>query len=490
MEGDYFKVRLYREGRKRRNLCELLLGILKYAFKDGEKPEAFIDVFGGTGTVTAQMCSLFSNGKRLYNEYDPYVANFVYCVAKVKDFPEYCYERLKEMMDVQNQNNTDSSQKAELEILKELSVLESISKFLKDNKGNSNKEIKKKQDRLKNRSEYRKKQAMDDREYKTIDEKQKEKFEQNIYKNRYKELKSMEALLQKKDVKKVVKLYLSAYFLSDYEMREDKKFVEDWSNWMENGELVNHEKEIKRKAFQFLITRGFPSRQFSGASVAGVDTEGIKNFNKSLRCPGSWLSEFHEKIKDINISSKDFMDVLKKCEPKAVYYLDPPYFLTKQYNVGFPDSYHLKMLEWLRTTDCKWILSCKDSVTNKNSRIDIGKRIDKKGLIQWKNSKGESSLAEYFKLFLYQEELEEKYSYKGEEYAMFRAGTEKGKCQRNVLFVYRLKDEKKNEIMISNIQILAENEDRFERHGFEIQKFEDFLENLIKDEQQAEKSSG
>lgn len=52
-EDDYFRVKLYREGRKRKSLCELLKDVIRLGdISDEKKSSKFVDVFGGTGTVT------------------------------------------------------------------------------------------------------------------------------------------------------------------------------------------------------------------------------------------------------------------------------------------------------------------------------------------------------------------------------------------------------------------------------------------------------
>ena len=76
-------------------------------------------------------------------------------------------------------------------------------------------------------------------------------------------------------------------------------------------------------------------------------------------------------MKGVEITSKSseaILDIEKEEGNMAdtIYYLDPPYFLTKQYNCGFSDDLHLKMLKWLRETECNWVFSCKSYITNNN----------------------------------------------------------------------------------------------------------------------------
>lgn len=69
-ESDYFRIRLYRDGRKRENLVKLLQLILKGGVAQNVYSDTFdfYDVFGGTGTMTVSLKDTVK-GKRHLNEF-------------------------------------------------------------------------------------------------------------------------------------------------------------------------------------------------------------------------------------------------------------------------------------------------------------------------------------------------------------------------------------------------------------------------------------
>lgn len=55
-----------------------------------------------------------------------------------------------------------------------------------------------------------------------------------------------------------------------------------------------------------------------------------------------------------------------KSPENTIVYLDPPYFQTVGYTVVFSEQDHINMLDWMRNTECKWVFSCKSQETNKS----------------------------------------------------------------------------------------------------------------------------
>lgn len=82
-ESDYFRIRLYRDGRKRENLVKLLQLILKGGVAQNVYSDTFdfYDVFGGTGTMTVSLKDTVK-GKRHLNEFDVVVAKALYFIKK------------------------------------------------------------------------------------------------------------------------------------------------------------------------------------------------------------------------------------------------------------------------------------------------------------------------------------------------------------------------------------------------------------------------
>lgn len=160
------------------------------------------------------------------------------------------------------------------------------------------------------------------------------------------------------------------------------------------------------------------------------------------------------------------------------------YFLTCQYDAGFPDEYHLKMLDWLRTTTSKWVLSCKDSGTNKLEASNWKSRIgETKELIYVENVADENpKLDEYLKLFMYPKiEIEEKGAYlenvgcKAKISAVYKANVQPNLRRKDDLYVYKLADEKHAEIMISNIRVKETERKILRDKGIEMKDFEEYF---------------
>lgn len=82
-KSEYFRIRLYRDGRKRENLVKLLQLILKgRVIPDSYSDDYdFYDVFGGTGTMTVSLKDTVK-GKRHLNEFDVVVAKALYFIKK------------------------------------------------------------------------------------------------------------------------------------------------------------------------------------------------------------------------------------------------------------------------------------------------------------------------------------------------------------------------------------------------------------------------
>lgn len=486
-EEEYFRLRLYREGRKRENLCNMIKQIIVSGIKEDEfKRKYFVDVFGGTGTVTAQMDSLFGKN-RVYNEYDVLVANFVYWVAKESKFSERCLRLFEKRDSGIRKLIKDKTSNVSKELVSVQKIIGGIPDNIQDDE-----EIKGKIDTLKKNIEKKEQQ------FKKEDEKH---SKLQYIRERHKQLLVMKKLLEDENVAEYIKAYLIWYDKYAKEMEGLKNTVkQSWAKDLnkDSGLKVTEE----NWAYKFLLTKSFPSRKVSGEYKTGIDADGIRSFRKSLK--DGWISEFHKKMKGVKISCKDFMEVLESEDANAIYYLDPPYFLTKQYDEGFPDGFHLKMLKWFRETDCKWILSCKSCPTNTQTRRDMEKRVGNKNtsgkegttLIRYlgntaekyenkwlEHDKKDLTMQEYFRLFLYEPlymESDEDAKKWGADKSVIANMTSEKKNEGK-LFVYHGKkpDEEHAEIMISNIKVPDEHQYILENSGIIMEPFEEFFRPLL-----------
>lgn len=391
---DYFSVRLHRDGRKREDLVILL----KYIIQGQDLTDMnFYDVFGGTGTVTANMAG-FIKGTRYFNEYDASVANFIW----------HCSRRFEFVKDILDDYKTSDIKlaeycaKSEYLIAKELDKIGYMPIFdMKDTAKD-----------IANNPDYTVKKRIEGKEV-TLNAKYDDKIEnlfnatldnlENKKDNIAKRLQMEWEVLMKDSVTSYVKVYIALWY-SYYKDLADNTDNNDWRSQIENRGYSNDNSivESSRDAvFKFLFVHGFSSRQVSISDATGIDKSGIETFRKHMDAETTWLKEFNKRLKGIQITSKSSEDILdiEKDEGKmadTIYYLDPPYFLTKQYNCGFSDKLHLKMLNWLRETECKWVFSCKSYITNNS----LPAKRDGDVFIKDKKN-GKYSLEEYFKLFLY-----------------------------------------------------------------------------------------
>ena len=492
-EDDYFGLKLYREGRKRRNLVCL---IKKIIIESGLKDKNFFDVFGGSGTVSANISDLKKLSPRLknitINEFDCSVANFLrYCNGSLENGT--ISEILKEY-NVADLNIATIVAKAEDSMKKDIEKLkyDYLKKPYPARKDDvlTNEDI----DNLVHaylqmpdmylKSESDNYEVAKDKKLEEVYDKKYEKLvdameRHDIHSARYMQLKREVKILDHPVVKNYVKMYLALYYMFSKELAEKafddelRRSIND-ENAGEDGEKIREYKEL---VFKFLFVYGFPSRKFASSGITGVDIAGIKSFRKRMCEKDSWLIEFCKRMKGTKVVSKDFADILylkntstgeDVNDPDTIFYLDPPYFLTAQYECAFSDGQHLSMLRWLRQTESKWIFSCKSRITNKKE----GERnIPKEGqYIRYQDASGNPSLEEYFKLFIYNEIPSSR-----EVVADMKSPTNKE------LYVYYAEPLEDNayEIMISNIapQLEDNNNCHFESYGFKCMEFKDFFTN-------------
>lgn len=495
----YFRVRLFRNGRKRNDLCEMLGQILRY------KPDCcnrFVDVFGGTGTVSAQMKGVFE--KRVYNDFDVLLAEFIFCISdstQGKGFARFCYERLGDLYSENWEQivkgiyeiNTEICENGlgDSDILKALDIPD-LDKTIQGKINNLNIHAEEKKGR------YREKYN-EEIEGKGIPLEQ-----HSIYRKRkqyllrrYEELTRQKKMLEDENIGESVKRYIAFYHIAN---RLIDRLSGDNEFCMEQRTCINNRKNLKydemcKRAFAFLFSMGFESNRVSGTSVTGVNPDGIKRFNNSLNWKKgtSWISDFHEKMEGVEVFCKDFRDILKQYgNADTVFYLDPPYFLTCQYNEGFPDEFHLDMLEWIRSTECKWVLSCKDEGTNYLEAMNWNGRLgaNKKSIYvpDMEPDGGMPRLDEYFKGFLYpMVEFKPDTSYlrcagcrNSEGVSVYHADVGAEKIGKDKLYVYKLSEENNSEIMISNIEVKEPDRKVLKDRGIEVKEFESYFHLMFK----------
>lgn len=490
-ESDYFRIRLYRDGRKRENLVKLLQLILKGGVAQNVYSDTFdfYDVFGGTGTMTVSLKDTVK-GKRHLNEFDVVVAKALYFIKKYEhrlpdDFKKTFAEFNDKWYDIIKDMKTSIDQKKMYAHLK--SIFENTE--YRERYGKDATEDKGVKDIIDNwkginydaKYDNKQQRIIDNREslYEAVGAKDPKimSMERKYLKKRYKELLILEEVLKKPEAQNVVEMYLALYVsFEDYikQMNDDEKTTKEqreaWQNQI-NSDTLKLTPRDRLLVFAFLYVHSFASYIVSKSSEAGVDPKGIERFKKLLSEEDTWLDEFSDRLQDVDITSKDFKEIVPETSDNEsnnkVYYLDPPYFLTNQYACEFSDENHLEMLKRLREAEYNWIFSCKSKETNES----LIKR-SKKAKERYIHTEKGKLFEEYFKLFLYDKKVDTN----SKEVC---ADTDKGIIQKKDLYVYYAEPLEDNyyEIMISNIPPNKDDAQVLKSYNFRCEEFKSFFKN-------------
>ena len=493
-ESDYFRIRLYRDGRKRENLVKLLQLILKGGVAQNVYSDTFdfYDVFGGTGTMTVSLKDTVK-GKRHLNEFDVVVAKALYFIKKYEhrlpddfkktfaEFNDKWYDIIKDMKTSIDQKkmyahlksifeNTEYRERYGKDATKGKSAEKIIRDWAKGINYDTKYDNKQKRITANRESLY---EAVDDKDQKIMN------MERKYLEKRYEELLILEEVLKKPEVQNVVEMYLALYVsFEEYikQMNSDKvpeEQKEVWKNQI-NSDTLKLTPRDRLLVFAFLYVHSFASYIVSKSSEAGVDPKGIERFKKLLSGEETWLDEFSDRLQDVDITSKDFKEIVPETSDNEsnnkVYYLDPPYFLTNQYACEFSDENHLEMLKRLREAEYNWIFSCKSKETNES--LSKRKKGDNTKYIHTEEGK---LFEEYFKLFLYDKKVDTN----SKEVC---ADTEKGIIQKKDLYVYYAEPLEDNyyEIMISNIPPNKDDAQVLKSYNFKCEEFKSFFKNHCK----------
>lgn len=490
-ESDYFRIRLYRDGRKRENLVKLLQLILKGGVAQNVYSDTFdfYDVFGGTGTMTVSLKDTVK-GKRHLNEFDVVVAKALYFIKKYEhrlpddfkktfaEFNDKWYDIIKDMKTSIDQKkmyahlksifeNTEYRERYGKDATKGKSAEKIIRDWAKGINYDTKYDNKQKRITANRESLY---EAVDDKDQKIMN------MERKYLEKRYEELLILEEVLKKPEVQNVVEMYLALYVsFEEYikQMNSDKVSEEQKEVWQNqiNSDTLKLTPRDRLLVFAFLYVHSFASYIVSKSSEAGVDPKGIERFKKLLSGEETWLDEFSDRLQDVDITSKDFKEIVPKTSDNEsnnkVYYLDPPYFLTNQYACEFSDENHLEMLKRLREAEYNWIFSCKSKETNES----LSKRSKKEDGEYIHTEKGKL-FEEYFKLFLYDKKVDKN----SKEVC---ADTDKGIIQKKDLYVYYAEPLEDNyyEIMISNIPPNKDDAQVLKSYNFKCEEFRTFFEH-------------
>lgn len=295
-ESDYFRIRLYRDGRKRENLVKLLQLILKGGVAQNVYSDTFdfYDVFGGTGTMTVSLKDTVK-GKRHLNEFDVVVAKALYFIKKYEhrlpddfkktfaEFNDKWYDIIKDMKTSIDQKkmyahlksifeNTEYRERYGKDATKGKSAEKIIRDWAKGINYDTKYDNKQKRITANRESLY---EAVDDKDQKIMN------MERKYLEKRYEELLILEEVLKKPEVQNVVEMYLALYVsFEEYikQMNSDKvpeEQKEAWQNQI-NSDTLKLTPRDRLLVFAFLYVHSFASYIVSKSSEAGVDPKGIK----------------------------------------------------------------------------------------------------------------------------------------------------------------------------------------------------------------------
>lgn len=222
-KSEYFRIRLYRDGRKRENLVKLLQLILKGGVVQNVYLDTFdfYDVFGGTGTMTVSLKDTVK-GKRHLNEFDVVVAKALYFIKKYEhrlpdDFKKTFVEFNDKWYDIIKDMNTSISQKKMLYHIKKIFRNREYQKeYVEDfSKGGSARDVVKGWKGIDYDTKYANKQQRitDNREglYNAVGAKDPKimSMERGYLEKRYEELLTLEEVLKNPKAQNVVEMYLA-----------------------------------------------------------------------------------------------------------------------------------------------------------------------------------------------------------------------------------------------------------------------------------------
>lgn len=322
-KSDYFRIRLYRDGRKRENLVKLLQLILKGGVIQKLYSDTFdfYDVFGGTGTMTVSLKDTVK-GKRHLNEFDVVVAKALYFIKKYEhrlpdDFKKTFVEFNDKWYDLIKDMDVTASPKKMLYHIKKIFRNREYQKEYTEgfSKGGSANDILKSWKGIDYDARYANKQQRitDNREslYKAVGTQEYEvmKLERGYLEKRYEELLTLEEILKQPEIQNIVEMYLALYVsFEEYikQINDDKKTSDAQKDtWRKqiNNDILKLTPRDRLLVFAFLYVHSFSSYIVSKSSELGVDPKGIERFKKLLSEENTWLDEFSDRLQGVDITS-------------------------------------------------------------------------------------------------------------------------------------------------------------------------------------------
>ena len=321
-EGFYQKksIPLKRYGKKNDELIYMFQTIVGHP---NVKYKNFVDVFGGLGTITAGKYK--RKGEKEYlNEYDSNLANLLGVIKyKPNELIEECSELVKEIETLENREILTNGQRLYNERIERIEVKHSKSVEMEDF------------DKL-------------------------DKYEMKL-----------EKLINNPNREKVsYAMGLHEYFRSDSIKEEEKKL----KNKLREDKIITEDSVnvILATIYYFMHSMTFNNNP---SSISGADEKNLNKFKNTIidmrEGRNNTLIEYSKRLKNIEITCKDFEEVIKEHNTKdTLLYIDSPYYKTTQYDVGFSEYDHIRLNKYLKNFNGKWIFSCRQNLPKKKIKIE------------------------------------------------------------------------------------------------------------------------
>ena len=365
---DKVRLHIYRPGRKTGNL----LNMIRYLAVTSEC-ENFVDVFGGTGAVSVSISAYFEN---VYtNEFDMILANFLRCV---KEEPEEVIEQCRSFCKMLTEDDFTTHPKFS-DVISEMQKRR-IEPYYATSTGKCMSSI-------------------------------------LAFYTSAKSVFGHEDLSEDLIKSNPVTVAAMAYFIMGFKVKApvadnnisglDVKSYIDYLIRLGYSYKAKKPRKTKLK-IEDLDTKTDLKIRLSMAILNNADQFDEIDFGKLHG--KTEIEKYSKRLQNVSLYSKDFEElyrelangVLKDKMANTIWYFDPPYFRTVQYDIKFSDDQHVALIQILkRISDAggKWAFSCKERMTNQSESKKKKKKTNEEGknIIQ--------DFYTYFQAFLADQEL-------------------------------------------------------------------------------------
>lgn len=357
---DKVRLHIYRPGRKTGNL----LNMIRYLAVTSEC-ENFVDVFGGTGAVSVSISAYFEN---VYtNEFDMILANFLRCV---KEEPEEVIEQCRSFCKMLTEDDFTTHPKFS-DVISEMQKRH-IEPYYATSTGKCMSSI-------------------------------------LAFYTSAKSVFGHEDLSEDLIKSNPVTVAAMAYFVMGFNVKAPVA-----NNDISGIDVNSYVNYLMRLGYNYetVLESAYIKTDLKKRLLIAVrnNADQFDEIDFGKLHGKTEIEKYSKRLQNVSLYSKDFEElyqelangVLKDKMANTIWYFDPPYFCTVQYDIKFSDDQHVALIQILkRISDAggKWAFSCKERMTNKSE----SEKKEKKA-----NEEGKSIIQDfytYFQAFLADQEL-------------------------------------------------------------------------------------